>query len=1379
MHPNQTRGLKLTTAVPNALSFRTDQQQNSLFLGSLLLCTFLSVNPSQAASRFWDGTDTTANADGGTGTWNLATANWDTLATAGANSAFANADTANFGGTADTVTLGTSLNAAGLVFTTTGYTIAGGANTLTIGASGIDASALSSGTTTISGAITMSGNQAWNVGTGSALSMTGAVNGGGTDSTKTGAGTLNLSGGTSASMRTFGVNSGTLNITAGSYTFGPGSPQGIAAMSLGSGASAATFSLSGGSVTLQNGAFNMGASNSAGTGATIFTISGGTFTSPSGIVLSGAGGSSGTINLDGGTLSLGSAITNGSGTGTFNFNGGTFKASSGSAGLTSLTNAFVKAGGAIFDTSTNGFTISQVLKADTVSTGGGLTTTGGAGTLTLSANNTYTGDTNIGTGTTLTLSNSLNIAFSTLNYVTTGGTLSNVGSAQTFGGLSGNKNLTIANGSGNRQDLTLGANTATYSGILDASALTKIGTGVQTLSGLNIYAGATTISAGTLVAGNNASSSSGTAGAFGKNSTAITLGNAATTTNNSSAALLIGGAFTVARPVTIANQATTGTYTIGGSTDSNAIFSGLITMNKNLTVSQVATTSTNTLTLSGNIQVLSNTLTFNNAGAVSATGQLTSSNGTGGTLIKTGAGTLLLTNATNNYTGTNSGALPLNGTQINQGVLGLSADLNLGLTGGGAFQQILFTGSGTLQDTTNNISLNSFRTIGINTGATATFDSNGNTFTINGIIQNNASNTASGIAKAGAGTVVLAGANSYSGTTTINAGTLSTGGSNIPDGSAVTLANTSGTILNLTGSETIASLAGGGTTGGNVTLNANKLTTGDSTSTNFGGVISGSSASGVDALVKNGSGRFTLSGANTLTGQIIVNTGTLQFGDGTSTAGSASSVSTIFVNNSPTVAINKTNGGSINNTIASNPSAVTTLKGNNATGTTNTFTGTSYSNGGTFVTTSTTAGAVLAFSNASAIDIKGTQLLVNGAGDTLFSGAIYNSTGSGSVLKQGTGTLIYEGAQTYTGSTAIDAGAIRVDAAPNVTGTYFLGNGGTTGTAASLVLGGSGGTGGGVTFANSVSINAGSGGNRTLAGVNSSGTTNTFSGTVFSSPSSGADMTLTSTSSGATLAFTNASAIDLKGSSATFNGAGDISVSGAIYNSTGSGSITKSGAGILTLTAANSYTGTTTVSAGTLVISGNQSTATGAVSVSGTLAGSGGTIGGNTTIEAAGHLAPGNGTANSIGTETFTGTLAFVGNSIFDWDIDSPVTNQAGADQGSYDKVVNNNATQMSGTSVFNVILGTGKSYGDAFWDTDKSWTNVFSGTGLASDLSTIFTSFSNNGTALTAGLVPGEGTFSYGITTNTLTWTAVPEPTSALAGLLIGAGLLRRRRTA
>ena len=76
-----------------------------------------------------------------------------------------------------------------------------------------------------------------------------------------------------------------------------------------------------------------------------------------------------------------------------------------------------------------------------------------------------------------------------------------------------------------------------------------------------------------------------------------------------------------------------------------------------------------------------------------------------------------------------------------------------------------------------------------------------------------------GITKAGSGTVVLGGANTYSGSTTVNQGTLRAGVVTQAFGvtSAVTMANTVGAILDLAGyNNTIGSLAGGGSTGGNV-----------------------------------------------------------------------------------------------------------------------------------------------------------------------------------------------------------------------------------------------------------------------------------------------------------------------------------------------------------------------------------------------------------------------------------------------------------------------------------------------------------------------------------------------------------------------------------
>jgi autotransporter-associated beta strand protein len=264
------------------------------------------------------------------------------------------------------------------------------------------------------------------------------------------------------------------------------------------------------------------------------------------------------------------------------------------------------------------------------------------------------------------------------------------------------------------------------------------------------------------------------------------------------------------------------------------------------------------------------------------------------------------------------------------------------------------------------------------------------------------------------------------------------------------------------------------------------------------------------------------------------------------------------------------------------------------------------------------------------------------------------------------------------------------------------------------------------------------------------------------------------TSPSATLSFTATSSPDFfegpgnRTLTLTGTNTGDNTFAMPISEAGGATSLVKSGAGTWVLTGASTHTGATSVNEGTLKVNG--STAGSAVTVaSGATLGGTGTVGGATTIQSGGHLAVG----NSAGTQTFSSTLAFDSGSIFDWELDASTTDPGAntANSGTYDKVVANGA--VTGTSVFTIALLGADAFTDAFWDTNKSWSDIFTGTG-SFDLSTLFTTFGGTGVS-SAGLVSGQGQFSF--TSNTLNWTAVPEPTSAIAGLLLTAGLLRRRR--
>ena len=175
-----------------------------------------------------------------------------------------------------------------------------------------------------------------------------------------------------------------------------------------------------------------------------------TFYSDSGSTVGGSGyldmnlaGGSGsyTYNLNGGTLQIPRVGANSAaGTQTFNFNGGTLKATNSTTTLISnVGNVYVQSGGATIDDSSYSVTIPQGL----LDSGGGAVTKIGAGDLTLSGYNTYTGGTTVNSGTlTLAAGGSSGTVLGTLN-VNPGATV-NLTAGDALGYVNGTSVTTVS-----------------------------------------------------------------------------------------------------------------------------------------------------------------------------------------------------------------------------------------------------------------------------------------------------------------------------------------------------------------------------------------------------------------------------------------------------------------------------------------------------------------------------------------------------------------------------------------------------------------------------------------------------------------------------------------------------------------------------------------------------------------------------------------------------------------------------------------------------------------------------------------------------------------------------------------------------------------------
>ncbi|EBY4499949.1 AIDA autotransporter-like protein ShdA, partial [Salmonella enterica subsp. enterica serovar Fresno] len=290
--------------------------------------------------------------------------------------------------------------------------------------------------------------------------------------------------------------------------------------------------------------------------------------------------------------------------------------------------------------------------------------------------------------------------------------------------------------------------------------------------------------------------------------------------------------------------------------------------------------------------------------------------------------------------------------------------------------------------------------------------------------------------------------------------------------------------------------------------------------------------SGSGQVVKSGDETLTLSGANSYTGGTTISGGTL-------IASNVEALGTGDVTDNAVLELNT--GGDFDNAISGSGQVeksgddVLTLSGAN-----------SYS-GGTLISDGTLV--------ATSVEALGSGDVTNNAVLELNTGGTFDNaiSGSGQVVKSGDETLTLSGTNTYSGGTLISGGTL---VASNV---EALGTGDVTNNAV-LELN----TGG--TFDNAIS---GSGqvvksGDETLT---LSGANSYTGGTLIS---------------GGTLVASNVEALGT--GDVTDNAVLELNTGGDFDNAiSGSGQVVKSGDETLTLSGANSYTGGTTISGGTLV----------------------------------------------------------------------------------------------------------------------------------------------------------------------------------------------------
>ncbi len=842
----------------------------------------------------------------------------------------------------------------------------------------------------------------------------------------------------------------------------------------------------------------------------------------------------------------------------------------------------------------------------------------------------------------------------------------------------------------------------------------KNGDGTLVLTG-GAYTGGMTLNAGNVIARG--------ANAFGTGALTINGGKIASTAaftapSRTGGSILVGGDFQIG----IADSPASSTANMTFSTPGNGL-------NLNAGTRRITLGSSGSMTFG---QVISNgglTLARNAAGAAgsfSLRGNNTFADG------------LTLDNVSVNVSGF--------GTAIGTGRVTLTGDsatalnLNQQLTFANNFTIADSAGTKTITNSGGNATINGTISNNDSTGGFVIGAGSGRIFTI-GAIDGSGSKAVTFGGGSLVGIVVITGAGTYTGNTVIDGSTVRLSGANASVSAAnLVFKQTAGSTVptfDLNGqTQTVAGLDDSAVAGIiRTTLSGGKLIVGDSNNSTFRGTIA--SANSLQ-LEKVGTGKLTLTGANTYTAGTKITAGELEVSS-QSLKGDVNNDSRLTFNQT----VSGTFAGSITGTgsLTKNGTDALTLTGGN-----------SYSGG-----TTVSAGDLIGSTDALQGNIvNDATVTFRQAADGIYAG---DMSGTGALVKTGVANVTLTGANTYGGGTTISAGGLTASTGSLPTNGNVVADAGTTLTFDQNTDGSFGG----ILSGAGALVKAGSGA-VTLSGAN------TYSGGTTVTAGS-----LVGTTSSLRGAITNNAAV-------TFDQATGGTYSGVM---SGTGALTKLGSGSVTLTGANTYTGATLVSAGKLLVNGSLADSAVTVGNGGTLGGSG-TLGGPVTVQSGGVLSPGDGPGQLFlsactlqgGSTTLMeviGSGSAAGTAGTDYDQIQITTSGGLTYGGSLDLAFGNSTKFLNGT-VFDLFAFSGVAIGD-FSTVFTTGTGLYAGKNLSGAGGIWTTTIGDQ--LLTFSELSGRLTF-------TSSGGAVPEidPAMGASALSLVAGVLamleqRRRKRA